>query len=121
MVWWAPPARAAPAPSVYITVMVPVLLLQPLEPPADFTGAYTGGGVPKGFVMVIACFGVYILPSMLAWKRGSSRRWKITAINVLLGWTVIGWIVSMVLTYAYEPPPAGEADEEHVPGGTRSR
>jgi hypothetical protein len=34
---------------------------------------------------------------------------------------VIGWIVSMVLTYAYEPPPAGEVDEEHVPGGARPR
>jgi hypothetical protein len=106
---------------VYISGMVPVLLLQSLEPPADFTAEYTGGGIPKGFVMVIACFGVYILPSMLAWKRGSSRRWKITAINLLLGWTVIGWIVSMVLTYAYEPPPDGEVDREHVPGGPRPR
>ncbi len=101
--------------------MVSELLLQSLEPPADFSGAYTGGGIPKGVVMVVACLGVYILPSLLAWKRGSSRRWKITAINVLLGWTVIGWIVSMVLTYAYEPPPAGELDVEHVPGGARPR
>jgi len=104
-----------------VPALLPALLLQSLEPPADFTGAYTGGGIPKGFVMVIACVGVYILPSMLAWKRGSSRRWKITAINVLLGWTVIGWIVSMVLTYAYEPPPAGEVDEAHAPGGERPR
>lgn len=113
--------RESNAPRVYISKMLPVLLLQSLEPPADFTGAYTGGGIPKGFVMIIACFGVYILPSMLAWKRGSSRRWKITAINVLLGWTVIGWIVSMVLTYAYEPPPEGETDRAHVPGGPRPR
>jgi hypothetical protein len=105
--------------SAYISVMVSASLLQSLEPPADFTGAYTGGGIPKGFVMVIACFGVYILPSMLAWKRGSSRKWKITVINLLLGWTVIGWIVSMVLTYAYEPPPEGEVDEAHIPGGSR--
>jgi len=39
----------------------------------------------------------------------------------LAGWTVIGWIVSMVLTYAYEPPPPGEVDEAHVPGGERPR
>ena len=87
--------------------MVPALLLQSLEPPADFTGAYTGGGIPKGFVMVIACFGVYILPSMLAWKRGSSRKWKITAINLLLGWTLIGWIVALVMSLRKLRPDEG--------------
>jgi len=29
--------------------------------------------------------------------------------------------VSMVLTYAHEPPPAGVPDVEHVPGGARPR
>lgn len=90
--------------------------------PADSVSRYTGGGVPKGVVMMIAVALVYVLPSMLAWKRGSRRRWKITAINVLLGWTVIGWIVAMVLTFAYEPPPDGaEPDQEHVPGGAEPR
>ena len=99
--------------------MVTASLLQALEPPADFTGAYTGGGIPKGLVMIVACYGVDIMHMRLTWKRSSSRKWKITAINLLLGWTVIGWIVSMVLTYAYEPPPAGEVDEAHVPAGSR--
>ena len=99
--------------------MVRASLLQSLDPPADFAGRFVGSGVPKGQVMIIALAGLYILPSMLAWKRGSSRKWKITAINLLLGWTVIGWIVSMVLAYAYEPPPEGEVDEEHVPGSAR--
>jgi multisubunit Na+/H+ antiporter MnhB subunit len=88
--------------------------------PADSVSRYTGGGVPKGVVMMIAVALVYVLPSMLAWKRQSRRRWKITAINVLLGWTVIGWIVAMVLTFAYEPPSEGDApDQEHVPQGAR--
>ncbi len=104
-----------------VPALLPALLLQSLDPPADFDGRFVGSGVPKGQVMIIALAGLYILPSMLAWKRGSSRRWKITAINLLLGWTVIGWIVSMVLTYAYEPPPPGEVDEAHVPGGERHR
>lgn len=93
-------------------------MLQPSQlDPADTVSRYTGGGAPKGAVMLVALAALYCLPSMLAWKRQSSRRWKITAINLLLGWTVIGWIVSMVLTYAYEPPPAGSApDTEHVPG-----
>ena len=81
-----------------------------------------GNGLPKGWLMVLVGGLVYLLPTMLAWKRQSSRRWRITAINLLLGWTVIGWIVAMVLTYAYEPPPAGAApDRAHIPGSPRGQ
>jgi len=31
-----------------------------------------------------------------------------------------GWIVAMVLTFSYEPPPDGETDREHVPRGSTS-
>ena len=89
--------------------------------PADSIARYQGGGMPKGMVMIIVLVMLYLLPTMLAWKRRSRRRWRITAINVLLGWTVIGWIVSMVLTFAYEPPADGETDREHVPAGSRDR
>lgn len=79
----------------------------------DSAGRYTGGGLPKGGVMLVVLVLLYGLPSMLAWSRRSSRRWKITAINLLLGWTVIGWVVAMVLTFLYEPPPPGETDTPH--------
>lgn len=76
----------------------------------DETGRYTGGGLPKGAVIIVALVLLYGLPSMLAWSRKSRRRWKITAVNVLLGWTVIGWVVAMVMTWAYEPPGDGDVD-----------
>jgi riboflavin transporter FmnP len=84
-------------------------LTQPSEP-------YTGGGLPKGWIMVVIGTALYVLPTLLAFKRDSTRKWKVAVINVLLGWTVIGWVVALVLTYAYEPPPPGEADVEHIPG-----
>ena len=90
-----------------------------IDPP-DSIARYTGGGAPKGAVMLVVLVLLYFLPTMLAWKRGSRRRWKITLINVLLGWTVIGWIVAIVLTYAYEPPTDAEGpDREHIPGTPR--
>ncbi len=65
--------------------------------------------------MVIIATAIYILPTMLAWKRESGRKWRITAINLLLGWTMVGWVVAMVLTFAYEPPPEGAPpDEPHL-------
>lgn len=81
-----------------------------------------GNGLPKGGMMLLVGGLVYALPAMLAWKRQSRRRWRITAINLLFGWTIIGWVVAMVLTYAYEPPPPGaEPDREHIPGSARGQ
>lgn len=81
----------------------------------DSAGRYTGGGLPKGGVMIVVLVLLYVLPTMLAWSRRSSRRWKVTAVNVLLGWTLIGWVAAMVMTFAYEAPPEGETDTPHLP------
>lgn len=84
---------------------------------SDSITRYTGSGPAKEHIMWVVGAAMYVLPTMLAWKRGSSRKWKVTLINVLLGWTVIGWIVAMALTFAYEPPPTdSEPDVEYEPG-----
>lgn len=77
-----------------------LLLFQVVDP----TVRYTGGGLPKGGVMLVALVLLYFLPSMLALAGGKRRKWKIVAVNVLAGWTVIGWIVSMIMNWAYEAP-----------------
>jgi hypothetical protein len=90
--------------------------------PADSVARYQGGGLPKGWLMIIIGLMLYALPSMLAWTRQRQHRWRITAINLLLGWTVIGWIVALLMTYVYEPPPPGsEPDRPHIPGGGKGR
>lgn len=88
---------------------VPLLLLtlaQNAEPPAR----YTGGGLPKGGVIIVALVLLYFLPSMLALAGGKRRKWKIIAVNVLAGWTVVGWIASMIMNWAYEAPEEGSAN-----------
>lgn len=37
---------------------------------------------------------VYFLPAILGWKKANRR--AILALNLLLGWTGIGWVVSLV-------------------------
>jgi hypothetical protein len=72
-------------------------------------------GFSRITVMIVIGGAVYVLPTMLAWARGSSRRWRITLINLLLGWTLVGWIVAIVLTFAFEAPPEGAPpDEPHL-------
>jgi Na+/proline symporter len=96
---------------MFVPLLVPAL--RQLAEPAEH---YTGGGLPKGGIMIVISAAIYVLPSLLAWKNESPRRTKILLINLLLGWTVIGWIVAMVMTFAYAPPPAGDADVPHEPG-----
>jgi hypothetical protein len=96
---------------MFVPLLVP--LLRQLTEPAE---KYTGGGLPKGGIMIVISVALYVLPSLLAWKNESPRRTKITLINLLLGWTIIGWIAAMVMTFAYVPPPAGDADVPHEPG-----
>lgn len=41
---------------------------------------------------------VYFLPSLLAWRRGHPWRQKILLANAATGWTVIGWVICLVLS-----------------------
>jgi hypothetical protein len=44
----------------------------------------------------ISTLNLYFMPSALAFARGHSRRNAIFLLNLLPGWTVIGWIVGLI-------------------------
>lgn len=39
----------------------------------------------------------YMLPWMVAELRGKANHWAVFVLNLLLGWTVIGWIAALVM------------------------
>lgn len=45
-------------------------------------------------VVLALCF--YFLPSFVAVLRGHHNSGAIVLLNLLLGWTVLGWIISLV-------------------------
>ncbi|MBK1708215.1 superinfection immunity protein [Marichromatium sp. AB32] len=57
---------------------------------------------------------LYVLPGLIAHDRGLTRRLRITLINVLFGWTLVGWVA--VLFWALlgdgEPTPQGGAEPQ---------
>jgi len=58
---------------------------------------------------------IYILPSLIAYIRSMHNRKKTLVVNLLLGWTVVGWIVSLVWAVSPKQPPVNSglaADEE---------
>jgi uncharacterized protein with PIN domain len=49
-------------------------------------------------VLIVLCLGViiYFLPSLIAQKEKKKDATAITVLNLLVGWTFIGWIIALV-------------------------
>ena len=47
----------------------------------------------------------YMLPWAIAATRNKSNTLAIALVNVLLGWTLVGWIVALVMSASSEPRP----------------
>ncbi len=52
---------------------------------------------------------LYFLPTIIAWVRAHYNRVAILALNLLLGWTVVGWVVSLVWSFTNPPPRSDES------------
>jgi Superinfection immunity protein/Protein of unknown function (DUF2510) len=59
-----------------------------------------GGEDLKALVVGLAMLGVYVLPIIIGIRRKHPQIAPIALITVLLGWTVIGWIVALVWSVA---------------------
>lgn len=49
-----------------------------------------------GLALIAALFALYLLPGIVAERRGHHNKGAIIILNILLGWTVIGWIAALV-------------------------
>jgi len=67
---------------------------------ADWLLDTSGGFMFLLLLGCIACLAVYALPVLLAWSLGSPYFLGIALLDVLFGWTVIGWIVALVWAMA---------------------
>jgi hypothetical protein len=52
---------------------------------------------------------LYFAPAITAALRGKRNLVAIIALNLLLGWTVAGWIVALVWALTADPRPAAAA------------
>ncbi len=51
-------------------------------------------------VFVVTSIALYFAPTYIAQGRQHASRIGITVLNVLLGWTVLGWVISLVWAYS---------------------
>jgi len=61
-------------------------------------GGFGSLGVPELVVLMLmgGSIGAYLLPTIVALARKKRNLLAIVLVNVLLGWTVIGWVVALV-------------------------
>jgi len=50
----------------------------------------------SGLVLIIAIIVAYFIPLFIAYGRHHHNRGAIAAVNILLGWSVLGWIGAFV-------------------------
>ena len=53
-----------------------------------------------GVVILLLMLALYLLPSIVARGRGMSNRWSILTLNLFLGWTLVGWVISLCWSVA---------------------
>ncbi|HXO59470.1 MAG TPA: superinfection immunity protein, partial [Candidatus Acidoferrum sp.] len=58
---------------------------------------------------VIVLFGLYVAPSLIAAARRPVMTLFVMALNVLLGWTIVGWFASLALAMLLPPAAASSA------------
>lgn len=45
---------------------------------------------------------IYFLPTIIACERGHKNAFAIFVLNVLLGWSIIGWAIALIWSVLYD-------------------
>ncbi len=53
------------------------------------------------FLLMVLLWAAYFIPSVVAFLRTHHSKVAILTLNILLGWSGIGWIVALVWAMAY--------------------
>lgn len=62
--------------------------------------------IVKFVVIAVIAVGLYLLPGFVAARRKCKSGAGIVILNLLLGWTFVGWVVALVWAAVGEPKPA---------------
>ena len=62
-------------------------------------------GTPMKFIawLIAVLTGGYMVPWAIAVQRSKSNTGKVLLVNLLLGWTLIGWVWALVMSLGDEP------------------
>ena len=47
-------------------------------------------------ILLLLCLIIYMLPTLIAYARDVRSRQTITVVNIIFGWTLIGWLIAFL-------------------------
>ena len=77
-------------------------------------------GALKLAIFVSALLLIYGYPLNTAHERNHPERWKITAVNVLFGWTLVGWTVALIWSFSWLVPDSMNDETNQIGPVSRS-
>jgi hypothetical protein len=73
-----------------------------------------------GFAEILAFIAAYFAPTITALARKVPNRGSVIVVNLLLGWTVVGWVVALAMACRSKPLAVqagpGQVYGQHHPG-----
>lgn len=78
--------------------------------------AHSPGDPIVGLVVLVLLLALYFLPTIIAMNRNHNNLGPIFLLNLLLGWTLVGWVVALAWSVA-NPPAAAPQKPLPVSGG----
>jgi hypothetical protein len=64
-----------------------------MDPGTAFGGAL---GIVVGFFVIAVTVALYFLPAIVAYKRNHHNRLAILMVDLLVGWSFIGWAIALI-------------------------
>jgi hypothetical protein len=50
----------------------------------------------SGLIVILISLAIYLVPTWVAWRR-HHQLGMVAVLNILLGWTIIGWAVALAI------------------------
>jgi len=71
-------------------------------------------GAVFGLFLLLVVAALYFLPVLIAQHRGRENTFMIGLLNLLLGWTVLGWIVLFIIAFIGKSKADRDRENEHL-------
>lgn len=72
------------------------------------------GSLIFGFLLLLCGVVAYFLPALIADRRGRDGAGMIAILNLFLGWTVLGWLVLLIVAFTGRSRREREQHDEHL-------
>lgn len=47
-------------------------------------------------LVLLFVLAVYLIPTIIAFARGHASKWGISVLNIVLGWSLVFWVVALI-------------------------